>query len=116
MHKLKEIRKLRGLSQKELAKLVETSSVNISYLEIKKRGMSENWIEKLSKALRCTKAQLLGEEPLSELARLPQEIQQDQRTFLHIIRSKMRIICRTTLFSRYSSLNRRKTQKNVRLS
>lgn len=88
MHKLKEIRKLRGLSQKELAKLAGTSSVNISYLEIKRRGMSERWIEKLSEVLHCTKAQLLGEEPLEGLSKLPQEIQQDQRTFLHTIRSK----------------------------
>src|SRR5690606_22879476 len=88
MHKLKEIRKLRGYNQSQLAEIVGTSSVNISYLEIGKRGLSETWINKLSKARNCTKAQLLGEQSIEELEKLPVELQQDQRANLTLIRTK----------------------------
>ncbi len=88
MQKIKEIRKLRGYNQKQLGEMIGTTSVNVSYLEIGKRGLSEEWIKKISEALNCTKSQLLGEQSIAGLEKLPEEIIQDQRTFLHTIRSK----------------------------
>ena len=86
MSKLKEIRKMRQMSQGELAKIVGTSSVNISYLELKKRGLSEEWIAKLSKALNCTKAQLLGEQPIHQHIKSLSEIRNSQRSLLYSLR------------------------------
>ena len=86
MNNIREIRKIRRLSQKELAEIIGTSSVNISYLEIKKRGLSEVWIEKLSKALNCTKAQLLGEQSIEDLGRLPKDIKNEQRSLIYKFR------------------------------
>lgn len=93
MNKIREIRKIRRLSQKELAEIIGTSSVNISYLEIKKRGLSEVWIEKLSKALNCTKAQLLGDQSIEELGSLPEDIKNDQRNLILKLRIKKGLSC-----------------------
>lgn len=87
MSRLKEIRKIRNLTQKELADLVGTTSVNISYLEIR-RGLSEKWLDKLSKVLNCTKAQLLGEQSIEELGRSPEEIKNDKRNLIFNLRTK----------------------------
>lgn len=88
MNKIKEIRKIRGLSQKELAKMIDSTSVNISYLEISKRGLSQKWLDKLSKALNCTKAQLLGEQSIEQLGKPPKEIKENQRILLYTARTK----------------------------
>lgn len=88
MNKIKEIRKIRHLSQKELADIVGTTSVNISYLEISRRGLSEKWIEKLSKALNCTKAQLLGEQSIEDLGIAPKDLKNYQRNLLFNLRIK----------------------------
>lgn len=88
MNKIKEIRKIRGLSQKELAEITGTTNINISYLETSRRGLSEKWIEKFSKALNCNKAQLLGEQSL-ELENLSRgDLKQLQRTWVYTLRSK----------------------------
>ena len=57
------LRKKAGLSQRELAELCNTSSVHICNLENGNRTINENWLDRLSSALKCTKAELLGEEP-----------------------------------------------------
>lgn len=64
---LYQLRKKSGLSQRQLAELCNTSSVQICNLENGNRTINENWLERLSKALKCTKAELLGEEPATPL-------------------------------------------------
>ena len=65
---LYRLRKKAGLSQRELADLCNTSSVQICNLENGNRTINENWLERLSVALNCTKAELLGEEPAEQLS------------------------------------------------
>lgn len=86
MNKLKDIRKILRLTQGEIAKMVGTSKMNISYLEGKKSDIPPKWLEKLSQALNCTKAQLLGEQSIEELGRLPEEIKNDQRSLIYKVR------------------------------
>ncbi len=66
---LYKIRKARGMSQKQLAEAVNASNQQISCLENGDRKMAPEWIERLSKALNCSKGELLGEAPLSDDAR-----------------------------------------------
>lgn len=63
---LYKIRKARGMSQKQLAEAVNASNQQISCLENGDRKMAPEWIERLSKALNCSKGELLGEEGISE--------------------------------------------------
>ena len=60
---LRTIRENRGLSQADLAKLVNTSEPQISRLETGERGLDQKWLIRLSGALKCTKAEILGESP-----------------------------------------------------
>ena len=60
---LYKIRKEKGLSQPELAERVGTTTQQISKLENGERKLAPEWIDRLSKALKCSKAELLGEEP-----------------------------------------------------
>ena len=66
-HKIKEIRELRGLTQSELADLVGTVKQNIWQIESGRRNLAITQLTKYAKALQCTRAQLLGEEPLDGL-------------------------------------------------
>lgn len=63
MNKLKEIRTKYKISQAELARRLDTTQGQVCRLEISTRQLTENWLERLSKALGCTKAELLGEIP-----------------------------------------------------
>lgn len=57
------IRKKMGLTQKQVAELVNTTPGQIFFLETGERKLSPEWLDRLSKALGCTKAELLGETP-----------------------------------------------------
>lgn len=57
------IRKQKGLSQKDIAEMLGVSYQQISFLENGDRQLTDAWLERLSKALNCTKAELLGEAP-----------------------------------------------------
>ena len=63
---LYQIREQRGLTQKDIAEAVGTTANQISRLESGVRKLSPEWIDRLSKVLNCTKAELLG-EPATEL-------------------------------------------------
>ncbi len=69
-----KLRKKAGLSQRQLAELCNTSSVQICNLENGNRTINENWLNRLSKALNCTKAELLGEEPVDQLTDAEKQI------------------------------------------
>lgn len=86
------IRKQKGLSQKDIAEMLGVSYQQISFLENGDRQLTDAWLERLSKALNCTKAEILGEAPvltqreaafLDMLRQLPAEGQLDIMTELH---------------------------------
>lgn len=60
--RLKELRKLRGYSQNQLAKLLNASSQNISDWENEKSETSFETLIKLAEVLDVTVGQLLGTE------------------------------------------------------
>ncbi|MBO4538667.1 MAG: helix-turn-helix transcriptional regulator [Clostridia bacterium] len=61
-----QIRKSRNLTQRQLAELVNASTQQISQLENGDRKLAPEWLDRLSRALNCSKAELLGEDFLSE--------------------------------------------------
>ena len=66
MNRIKEIRELRGLEQKEVAAEIGISAMGLSYIESGKNKPTK-WLNKISKILDCTPAQLLGLEPIEGL-------------------------------------------------
>lgn len=58
------LRQKRGLTQKDIAEAIGTTANQISRLENGDRKLAPEWLERLSKALGCTKAELLGETPV----------------------------------------------------
>lgn len=62
-HQLQKIRIAKGLSQKELAQLIDANQQDISRLETGKISMSERWLEKLTPALGVTIADIFGVRP-----------------------------------------------------
>ena len=53
INRLKELRIKQGLKQKELAEILGVSRVMIGYLENKTNNISDVYIDKLEKALKC---------------------------------------------------------------
>lgn len=60
---LRAWRELRGLTQEELAKRVETTGAVISLLESGKRPLSDKWLRKFALALETTAGFLLDHDP-----------------------------------------------------
>jgi transcriptional regulator with XRE-family HTH domain len=58
-NRIREMRELRGLSQKKLADAVGTSQPQIDRLEKGDRGLDQDWMFRLAKALDCQPADLL---------------------------------------------------------
>ncbi|HBO58474.1 MAG TPA: hypothetical protein DD624_00990 [Alphaproteobacteria bacterium] len=63
---LYEIRRARGMTQRQIAEAVGVEPDHISKLENGDRKLSPEWIDRLSKVLNCSKGELLGEAPLSD--------------------------------------------------
>ena len=61
---LLQARLARGLSQQELADRAETSGQQISRLEKSERRLTMDWVRRLSRALGCTDAEILGLPPV----------------------------------------------------
>ena len=57
-NRLQEWRKLRGLTQLELAEAVGTTALVIANLELGQRGLSDRWLLLLGRALQITAADL----------------------------------------------------------
>lgn len=74
------IRLARGLTQKDIAEAIGTTANQVSRLENGERKLAPEWLERLSKALNCTKAELLGEEPAEPLT-------DQERALLDLFRS-----------------------------
>lgn len=64
---LYDLRKKAGLTLQQLADLLHTSKSQVSNLENGHRKLAPEWLERLSKVLNCTKAELLGEAPTDQL-------------------------------------------------
>lgn len=60
-NKVRQIRELRGLSQDAVAARMGTNRGQVSKLESGKARLNDVWIERLSKALRCQPAELIGD-------------------------------------------------------
>lgn len=60
---LREWRKFRGLTQAQLAEMVETNANMIQYLESGERGLSAKWLRKLAPALDTTSGMILDHDP-----------------------------------------------------
>lgn len=66
---LYEMRIRKKMTQKDIADATGTTANQISRLENGDRELTPKWLERLSKALNCSKGELLGEAPLSDDAR-----------------------------------------------
>lgn len=69
-------RKKRGLTVEALAEMVGMSHIHLHAIKSGRKRWNEDHLLKLSNALQCTPAQLLGEE--SELAAQPVELNEEQ--------------------------------------
>ncbi len=63
---LYEMRIRKKMTQKDVADATGTTANQISRLENGDRELTPKWLERLSKALNCSKGELLGEEGVSE--------------------------------------------------
>ena len=63
---LYEMRIRKKMTQKDVADATGTTANQISRLENGDRELTPKWLERLSKALNCSKEELLGEEGISE--------------------------------------------------
>lgn len=75
MNKIKEIRELRGVSRKDLAAKIPITTAMLGYLEKGTRSLTEKYLIKISEILNCTKAQILGEQPLEGLESAKQDFE-----------------------------------------
>lgn len=62
-NRIKELRKSKGLSQEQLGKLVNTTKQTISQLEKGKYALTQDWMEKIAKALGVQPFQILPNSP-----------------------------------------------------
>ena len=62
-NRIKQLRAERGLTQWQLAELVNATPQQISHLERSKRQLTLGWMNRLSEALHCRPADLLPQAP-----------------------------------------------------
>lgn len=62
-NRLKHLRKQRGLTQQALAELINTTHSTVGRIESGKRGLNEEWVWKLSRALDCHPGELFAPLP-----------------------------------------------------
>jgi transcriptional regulator with XRE-family HTH domain len=70
-NRLKELREARGLSLAALAALVGTSNQEISHLELGKRQLTVDWLERIASALGCHPWAIVSESAPSD----PREVE-----------------------------------------
>lgn len=74
------LRQKKGLTQRQIAEAIGTTATQVSKLENGERKLAPEWLERLSVALSCTKAELLGEEP-------PEQLSEREKAFLGMFRN-----------------------------
>lgn len=62
------IRKSRGLSQSELAERCHTQNQQISHLELGKRRLTWEWMQRIASVLECHPTELVSNGPSSSLS------------------------------------------------
>lgn len=65
-NRIRQLRKERGLTQRELAGMVNSSGQQICHLENGGRRLTVGWLEKLATALKCHPLELLTEQGLAK--------------------------------------------------
>ncbi|WP_179954069.1 XRE family transcriptional regulator [Denitrobaculum tricleocarpae] len=65
-NRIKELRRLRGLTQDNLGKLAGTGRSQIVKLERGERRLTVEWMRRLARALECHPADLLLDEPMTD--------------------------------------------------
>ena len=73
--RLRALRKARGMTQVELAKVLGTQQTAISQVEIGNRGLTIQQVVKLARALRVSTDDILGPSRESEVDALPKDRQ-----------------------------------------
>ena len=88
-NRIREWRKARGMTLKQLAESVGTSNQQISHLEKGRRRLSLEWMERIADALGCHPSDLLGDpaQPRNERERAMMELfrglsEEQQEAFL----------------------------------
>jgi transcriptional regulator with XRE-family HTH domain len=66
-NRIREIREMRKMSQRDLAKLVGCTDGSISRLEAGERRLTSDWMSKIADALRVRPAELFAENPSDEV-------------------------------------------------
>lgn len=88
--RIKALRRERGLTQEELAEMVDTSGSHISSIENNKREPSTTMLALIAKALKVDVAELVGQRsaPVSEVVSLLETLpEKDQATALAMVRA-----------------------------
>ena len=66
MNQLKEIRISKGMSQEDLAKLLQTTKASVSRYEREDQRITLPLLQRLSNALRCSMSELIGEKEFNQ--------------------------------------------------
>ena len=62
-HHLRDWRKFRGLTQCELAELIEKTTSTVWRLENRESGLTQPVLDTLAKVLRCSRGDILDQAP-----------------------------------------------------
>ena len=62
-HYLREWRKHRGLTQEQLAELIEKTASTVWRIENRQAGLSQHILDRLAKALGCSRGAILDTPP-----------------------------------------------------
>lgn len=100
---LYDLRQKKGLTQKDVADAIGTTANQISRLENGERKLAPEWLERLSKVLNCTKAELLGEEPAETLTPEEKIVLENFRT----LSQDKKDVIKTTIFTFAESVKRK---------
>jgi len=79
VNRIREIREAKNLSGRELADLVETSTQQIYRLEVGERRLTDEWMQKLAKALQCHPFDLLDVQMRANIAEVTSFVAVDCR-------------------------------------
>lgn len=73
-NRIREWRQLRGLSQSALARLVNCSNQQISFLETGELRLSVDWMRRLGAVLDCSPTDLMAPADVGPIGKLPRHV------------------------------------------
>lgn len=77
---LYDLRQKRGMTQRQIAEAIGASVQQVCALENGTRKLAPEWIDRLSKVLQCSKAELLGDAA-------PEQLTNREKALLEIFRN-----------------------------